>query len=341
MPIIYYQSLNSTSSAISTLKSAVGRYFTRMNHSHSQGSFVLEPPRGSASTINSSKVISGPLNKVIIGNDDFYSVPRNQFECTDHQLRESILASLFSQNLQFIKRNFQGRPGLMAIGELNAEAKEWEFLEAFIGQRVSNCTTGKACNSFTIYDPTKSSEASNFSVAGKGGGWIVVRYEGLTIAFVHVPNSIANNEPKLIAFYNEINRAFFGPTIDIIMGDTNQTTESRSLTAINEVFEGTYVYATPANIEPLDTLGEHFGGTNATGSQLYDVAIYNSDLLDEVKGEYLSQRTVISLFNTEEKVWDKVALAATDHMGMVVEFRKKPIHFPPSPAGGKGKGALF
>jgi hypothetical protein len=61
----------------------------------------------------------------------------------------------------------------------------------------------------------------------EGDGWVAANCNGVRVVFVHVPNSLAADKSKAVAFYKSIknkvlnNIAGGGGVIDLTMGDTN------------------------------------------------------------------------------------------------------------------------
>ncbi len=137
----------------------------------------------------------------------------------------------------------------------------------------------------------------------------------MVAVFVHVPNSIATNESAAISFYKNISNEVLATgkgAIDIVMGDTNQPNSAFTPRVVTKALGTTFVDAHPDNqIAPVDAYQKTFGGTNATASKKYDVAVYRSSL-KKVQTIYLSQFTSVG----------SGAAAVTDHMGIGVYVEK-------------------
>lgn len=141
------------------------------------------------------------------------------------------------------------------------------------------------------------------------------------MVFVHVPNSLAADKSKAVAFYKSIknkvlnNIAGGGGVIDLIMGDTNQPHAFFSPENISAGMDGQFRDAHSANapIIPADTYAVSFKGTNSVDNKKFDVAIYNTATVNKVDVRYISQLSSMG----------GLAAAYTDHMGVMVKVDKK------------------
>src|SRR5690606_36567331 len=129
-------------------------------------------------------------------------------------------------------------------------------------------------------------------------------------------NAIAKDESAAILFYQKINNAVLGAgkgAIDVIMGDTNQAKASFTPNVVSRALGIVFKDAhTGDTISPADAFNTSFGGTNATASKKYDVAVYNTASIKKIKMNYFSQFSSVG----------KGVAAVTDHMGVGVYIEK-------------------
>jgi hypothetical protein len=99
--------------------------------------------------------------------------------------------------------------------------------------------------------------------------------------------------------------------IDIVIGDTNQQSHGFTANVLNAL-SGRNNYknaAASASIEKFDNYNVVERGTNSAGSKMFDVAVYNSDVVTLAKGPvYISQSAA--------------AVTVTDHCGIGIDARK-------------------
>ena len=136
------------------------------------------------------------------------------------------------------------------------------------------------------------------------------------MVLVHVPNAIAKQASACQIFYATIQNQCLqtgAGVIDVIMGDTNQSSADFTQKVVSTTLKTNFVNAhSGANIEPYDTYQRSFKGTNATGTKKYDIAVYNADTVQLKNVIYLTQ-----FIATESG-----AAAVTDHMGIGVHVEK-------------------
>ena len=128
----------------------------------------------------------------------------------------------------------------------------------------------------------------------------------------------ANRRSRFIKkIKNAVLQAPNGGVIDLVMGDTNQSSESFSPDVISKGFDLTFLDAhTSGHISPTDTWAEKpvlHSGTNSAHSKKFDVAVYNSATVKSIKVKYFTQLSFAS----------GKAAAYTDHMGIMVKVEKK------------------
>jgi len=199
---------------------------------------------------------------------------------------------------------------IMVCGELDSSNADFSGVAA--GTDVSNRASSavKACQSFSAI--TRNGIAASF--VAEGDGYVVYAIANLNVVFVHVPNKIAKTGSDTAAFHKAIAQGLLsnGKIIHLVIGDTNQGSADFTMQALNTAFQ-TKAYAnalTGGTITKIDNYGVTEQGTNAKGTQLYDVAVYRSDVV-QLKGNvaYLSQSSG--------------AVTVTDHcgLGVVVELK--------------------
>jgi len=151
---------------------------------------------------------------------------------------------------------------------------------------------------------------------GSGDGWIAMKCYNVLVVFVHVPNAIAKSDSACQTFYATIQSQCLqegAGAIDVIMGDTNQSSADFTQRVVSVSLNTNFVNAhSGTSIEPFDTYQRSFKGTNATGTKKYDVAVYNADTVTLKNVIYLTQ-----FIATESG-----AAAVTDHMGIGVHVEK-------------------
>ncbi|MCO1333849.1 hypothetical protein MO867_05800 [Microbulbifer sp. OS29] len=228
----------------------------------------------------------------------------------------SMIEGKARQTHQHLYRSLGQTCDLLVYGEMDGLNQEWSSMQQHAGGLVGSSSTGKACNSFSLH----AANTTQHQVIGSNMGWVAVRTGNVNAVFVHVPNSIAKKENEAIAFYRSINNQLIqsgnGP-IDLVMGDTNQSSPSFTPSVLSNATGSTFSDAhTGTSINPSDSYQRSFSGTNSTASKKYDMAAYNTGTISVIKVDYLSQSTPVSVNGTS------MAAAITDHMGIFIDVTK-------------------
>jgi len=284
---------------------------TQAHQANNPSGFGLAPPTNPS--VPFGMPIQGPSQLMLSAPADY--MHSSQRSAADMKI---LLSSKFQESMQQIMRNFEHRtPDVTVIGELDASHSDFSGVSQHAGAFVSSVTTGKACNSFSVFNANQNS-VFNPNVIQSGMGWVAVALptatdQSIVAVFVHVPNVEAGSIATQTAFYQRIRKALPGRQVDIVMGDTNQGSGGVTPAAVSAAFSSTFVDAADAEggIQPMDMHEGDFGGTNSTGSNRYDVAVFNSQTRQKIKFEYVSQRT--------SALSGSMDTAITDHMGIVLE----------------------
>jgi hypothetical protein len=313
MPLICYQSLNSSAAKDHGLKATTTQNFTSQTHNNifSSSTFPsylqypkpekmqIEPVEGPANLL-----AMAPLNSMSKGS---HTGPEMLDLVTGKALQFSVMASRIP-NIGGMANG--ARPDVMVFGEIDSSHPDWSSLNDFMGKRIDqNFLYGKTCQAFSVH-----SENSGTKVIGIGTGWIAVEVVSLVVVFVHVPNNIAKNGGETADFYKKIFNAI--PNVDIILGDTNQpSTKNYTVDCVNKG-RGLNIYNYISNgpvIYPSDSFNKGYLGTNSNSKEMYDVAVYNTARINHIKIEYVSQ-----LMTDTNSFGGGQAVAISDHMGMIV-----------------------
>lgn len=307
--VLAYQSLNSNSSSSHGVKASNSQPFTRMTHNHSAQSsqpWKLDYPI--AESCAPDVPVHGPAQLLP-------TAPMDYMDKGQHSDMEflTMVEGMARQIYQVAFRSFNKTYDLLVLGELDSSHPEWSTMQSNAGSLFHSSAPNKACNCFSLH--SAGSGAKNEKIA-EGTGWVAVKCGNVVAVFVHVPNAIAKDESAAILFYQKINNAVLGAgkgAIDIIMGDTNQAKASFTPNVVSRalgmVFKDAHAGDT---IRPADAFNTSFGGTNATASKKYDVAVYNTASIKTIKMNYLSQFSSVG----------KGVAAVTDHMGVGVYIEK-------------------
>lgn len=220
------------------------------------------------------------------------------------------------QTHQHIYRSMGQACDLLVYGEMDANHSDWSQFSGNAGQLVTATSTGKACNSFSVH----ASNATQHTPLGSGMGWIAIKSGNVNVVFVHVPNSIAKSRNAATQFYSRINTHLIQSghgAIDLVMGDTNQSSGGFTPSVVSEATGSRFIDAQAgSNITPFDSYKRSFGGTNSKGTMKYDVAVYNSNTVSIGNIDYLSQSTPV------QHLGESHAAAVTDHMGLMIQVSK-------------------
>ena len=229
----------------------------------------------------------------------------------DHEFL-MMLGNKVLQIKQAIYRSFGQMPDLLTFGEVDHTNGELALFNQYAGVSMPmSAVEDKACQNFSVYQDG----GLPAHELGTGVGWRAVEVGGLVVVFVHVPNAKAKDASLTIQFYKGIQAKLNGRVIDIVMGDTNQSTGSftpECLSAAIGVQDLHYVDAHPhKQISPIDGFGLTMVGTNSKLDRRYDVAVYNPLTVRMVKCDYFTQHVRQSGTRTSS--------AVTDHMGIVIQ----------------------
>lgn len=321
MPLIAYQSFNANSSKDHGLAATSLQHFTKRTNSHVSGlghrALVLPHDSGNLAT-----PIEGPANLVPIrpfapqsgqkrGREGGSDAPPAKRRKTEDQAA-LVFGSQISLLWQNFYREFGMMPSIMVCGELDSSHADFSGLVSGQNMDIKAIPSARASQSFTAISQT----ASAAEFLGDGEGFTVYSVANMNIVFVHVPNRIAKNKDKTKAFYKNISRAMLenGKIIHLVIGDTNQSSADFTRQALNDAFQTTaYQNALEGGtISAVDNYMVTGKGTNSTGTRLYDVAVYRSDVVELKKPvAYLSQSSN--------------AVTVTDHygLGVVIELKGK------------------
>lgn len=125
---------------------------------------------------------------------------------------------------------------------------------------------------------------------------------------------VETTEDRLVKFYKDIADTILkngGGIIDVVMGDTNQSSGGVTPNVVSQGTNQTFKNAHEGDISPIDGYNVSVAGTNSKGTKMYDVAVYNANTVKLKKICYWSQLTP---FGDGGQV-----AAVTDHMGLAIE----------------------
>ena len=296
MPIIAYQSFNANSSSEHGDKALSFQRFTKSTNKFSmeQGHEILELPVIPEDTM---AVVEGPAYKHEI----------EKLDKGDHTVQ--VFGAHITQVYQQFWRELGGMPNIMVIGELDASHPDFKKIVMGTNLDITPFPQKKACQSFTAI--SQGGPGSMISPLGSGIGFVAYSVMGWNVVFVHVPNEFATNADKVEMFYYKIAKGFngVGKTIHLVLGDTNQKSANFTANVLNSAF-GTTAYQTAASkATMIDTFPSLTMGTNSTGKEMYDVAVYRSDLIDLKQVVYISQ--------------SPTGITVTDHCGLGVKIEAR------------------
>ena len=296
MPIIAYQSFNANSSSNHHTLALASQPLTRSTDGNmrKRGHEVLEYPQD-PNNLNSP--IEGPAFKRRI-----VTVEKKRYTST-------VFGNHISQVWQHFQRELGGMPNIMVIGELDSSHSDFKQIVKGTDLLVEAFPQKKACQSFSAI--SQSETGSLISQVATGIGYVAYSVSGLNVVFVHVPNDFATNASKVEVFYQQIAEEFKsgGKIIHLVMGDTNQKSLDFTARALNGAFKTTTYKTAASKAELVDTYPLLKTGTNSTGKEMYDVAVYRSDLVEMEKAVYISQ--------------SPTGITVTDHCGLGVVVKPK------------------
>ncbi len=299
MAIIAYQSLNANSSSTHDFKSMSFQRFTKdaNKNSRKRDRDILEYP---IDPFNLADPIEGPANKRRIAD----------LQNTQHTV--SVFGGHVSQVWQHLVREFGGMPDLMVIGEMDSSHQDFESFVSGNNMIVDSFPNKKACQFFSAI--CQKPQGSQLKSVTSGAGYVVYSVHDFNFVFVHVPNEFTTDAPNLKNFYTKIAQELNGggKVIHAVLGDTNQKRTGFTADVLNAAF-GVTAYQTASPLALLvDTYPPLTIGTNSTGKEMYDVAVYRSDLLDLKKVAYISQ--------------SPTSVTVTDHCGLGIHIVAKTTH---------------
>ncbi|WP_444903010.1 hypothetical protein ACJJIU_14550 [Microbulbifer sp. CnH-101-E] len=312
MPTFAYQSINSNASTNHDVGASNSQHFTRVTHNHqaaNQSPWLLVMP--TAKGLAPHTPLYGPAQLVS-------QAPVGYMAKGQHSNSQflTMVEGKARQTHQHLYRSLRKTCDLLVYGEMDGANSEWSSMQQHAGALVGSSSTGKACNSFSVH----AAKTTQHQVLGSGMGWIAVKTGNVNAVFVHVPNSIAKSEGQATLFYQNINKYLLQQghgAIDLVMGDTNQGSNSFTPSVISRATNMIFHDAHPASeVTPSDSHQRSFSGTNSTASKKYDVAVYNTATINIVNVDYLSQSTAVNIDGVN------MAAAVTDHMGIFVDVTK-------------------
>lgn len=329
--VIAYQSLNSNVSHEHDLEASTSQMHTRKAQRTLAGK-KSEPYSLNFPTIDDPKpdlAVHGPAQLVPTASADAIDVKKSKkrkvddVDQEDKELQDAMdrMLGMFQgkarQIYQHAHREFGLPCNLLVFGELDGKNKAWSKTTAATGELVHASVFPKACNCFSLHS---ANSASTTKFIDEGDGWVAANCNGVRVVFVHVPNSLATDAAKAVAFYKEIKNKVLnnvsggGGVIDVVMGDTNQSSALFSPTNISAGMDGKFKDAHSASekISPVDTYNVKFKGTNSVDSKKFDVAVYNTATVKKIDVRYFSQLSHSG----------GSAAAYTDHMGVLVKVDK-------------------
>jgi hypothetical protein len=296
MPIIAYQSFNANSSSNHSTQAVSFQRFTKDTNANTKKRKhdILEYPQDPTDL---ATPIEGPAFK--------HEVPF----LTKDMHTTNVFGNHISQTWQHFVREFGAMPNIMVIGELDSSHTDFNKIVGGSNVNLESFSQTKACQSFTAI--SQSDTGSQIKLVASDIGYVAYSVFDLNVVFVHVPNAIATDKGKMQVFYKQVSQKIKmgGDVIHLVLGDTNQKTLSFTADVLNSCF-GVTAYQTAASQASLiDTYPLLTTGTNSTGKEMYDVAVYRSDLLDLEKAVYISQ--------------SPTGVTVTDHCGLGVSVKVK------------------
>jgi hypothetical protein len=298
MPTIAYQSFNANSSSTHGLASIAYQGFTRDTNAHATG--------------HGHQALVLPHNPQNL--QDAYEGPAHlrPIEALTGPQSVNAFGAQVSLAYQNFYRAIGAMPDIMVVGEFDASDPEFGNLLGGSNVTVTPHPAKKACQSFTAI--SQNPVASGISPIKQGEGFVAYSVGTMVVVFVHVPNKVAAKAPDTQQFYRNIAQALGekGKSIALFIGDTNQPSSGYSAQALNAAF-GTDAYVNASGksgIGKVDNWNVQEGGTNSTGTKMYDIAVYRSDLVNLVAGPvYISQSSG--------------ATTVTDHCGLAVRIDRR------------------
>lgn len=356
MPVFFYQSFEATVKTDHSLKSVTGNQHTRTAHQtwtdlqQQQKRTLLYPVLDDDLLTGNrhTEPVKGPPRLVATVEKDLKDDEKQtkMWKGVGQDEFLKMMEQKILQNQQAVHREMRAMPDVIAFGELDGGHADFAHMPRFAGTLIgSTAPSIKACHSFTVY----ANNQPNVELAGDGNGWYAIRYLGIVVVFVHVPNDFAGGMSTaakkkktptvhsggitksytthrskrtevtdLVAFYlrikNEIARVGKGQ-IDVIMGDTNQSRLNFTDEVVSIALGKTFKNASSRTLfSPADTYETFAKGTNSGQDKMFDVVVYNEATVTVDKLCYVTQQAP---FRGNGQV-----AAVTDHMGVAVKIEK-------------------
>ena len=296
MPIIAYQSFNANSSSNHGTQALSFQRFTKDTNVNTKKrkAEVLEYPQDPTDL---ATPIEGPAFK-------------KEVPFLDKSMHTvNVFGNHISQVWQHFVRELGGMPNIMVIGELDSSHTDFKTIVGGSNVVIESFAQKKACQSFTAI--SQGGTGSQIAEISTGVGYVAYSVQGLNVVFVHVPNEFATNAEKVKNFYAKIAQDLNsgGKVIHLVLGDTNQKSLNFTANALNSAFSTTAYKTAASQASLIDTYPLLTTGTNSTGKEMYDVAVYRSDLIDMDKAVYISQ--------------SPTGITVTDHCGLGVVVTAK------------------
>lgn len=298
MPIIAYQSFNANASSNHGVAATTLQRFTRETNARvtKQGQHALVLP-----ILPAEGGISAPV---------YGPAHLRPIEALESRQAVSVFGAQIALLWQNFYRQLGGMPDILVCGEMDMSHPDFRGLVTDENLKVDSFSARKACQSFTAI-----SQAPAGCIALlQGEGCIVYLVGRLVVVFVHVPNRVARDAKLTQQFYRRIAESIkgHGGIIHLVIGDTNQGSAGFTADVLNAAF-ATKAYrngTSGSQIEKVDNYQVSERGTNSTGTKMYDVCVYRSDLVHLQAGPvYLSQSSG--------------AVTVTDHCGLAVQVALK------------------
>jgi hypothetical protein len=290
--------------------------------------------------------VEGPAN--LVGTEPPDSLSKTSVSTAGfyEMMKQKVL-----QNRQGVFREMRKMPHVTAFGELDGAHSDFADMNEFVVGRMTGASTNKqACQNFSVYCSTGFNVECVGSGEGwyaiRYLGYVVVfvhvpnrlmksaakkpAKQGPIkgVAAQHqvkpapakpygkpVASSSSTTRDGLVKFYKNICDTILkngGGVIDVVMGDTNQSSGGVTPDVVGEATSMPFQNAHGGDaINPVDGYDVSVGGTNSTGTRMYDVAVYNTATVKMKKICYWSQLAPIGDGST--------VAAVTDHMGLAIE----------------------
>lgn len=299
MATFAYQSFESSSSKTHDARAIFQRMFTQKTNTRVTGEGV----EALVSPVNPdmpSEIYEGPAQKSKISPLDTAAAPTTAF-------LQSHIGQMFRNGFS----NLGVGLSAFVCGELDVSGTDFDPMRSYPNLDAHVSGADKNCQCFTAF--IRKEQAGTTRPLTSGASFYVLVIDGMTVAFVHVPNAICKDFPQASAFYSGIHAAatqHTGSGIDIVIGDTNQQRPDFTSDCLNGLGYGNYANASPGSgVSPVDNFAYTAKGTNSGGDKMYDVCVYNTQRVSLDRIEYLSQSAS--------------GTTVTDHMGMMLKAHLK------------------